>query len=41
MFEISSMLTIAIPEWRHWRRSGVFIINFGIFIDDFEQLNTG
>ena len=27
-FEISSKLTIKIPERRHWHRSGIFIINF-------------
>ena len=26
--EICSYLTIKTPEWRHWRRSGVFIVNF-------------
>ena len=26
--EICSKLTIKTPEWRHWRRSGVFIVNF-------------
>ena len=26
--EICSMLTIKIPERRHWRRSGIFIVNF-------------
>ena len=26
--EICSKLTIKIPERRHWRRSGIFIINF-------------
>ena len=26
--EISSKLTIKTPEQRHWRRSGVFIVNF-------------
>ena len=28
-YEISSKLTIKTPEWRHLRRSGVFIVNFG------------
>ena len=23
-----SKLTIKIPKWRHWRRSGIFIVNF-------------
>ena len=27
-FDISSELTIKTPERRHWRRSGVFIVNF-------------
>ena len=22
------MLTMKIPEWRHWRRFGIFIVNF-------------
>ena len=26
--EICSKLTIKLPERRHWRRSGVFIVNF-------------
>ena len=26
-----SKLSIKTPEWRHWRRSGVFIINFEHF----------
>ena len=26
--EIFSKLTIKTPEWRHWRRSGVFIVKF-------------
>ena len=29
-----SKLTIKIPERRHWRRSGIFIVNF-------EQVNSG
>ena len=28
MCEICSKLTIKTPERRHWRRSGVFIVNF-------------
>ena len=28
MCEIWSKLTIKTPEWRHWRRSGVFNVNF-------------
>ena len=28
MCEICSELTIKTSEWRHWRRSGVFIVNF-------------
>ena len=31
--EICSKLTIKTPEWRYWRRSGVFIVNF-------EQVNA-
>ena len=27
-FEICSKLTIKIPERRHWRRSGIFMVNF-------------
>ena len=26
--EICSKLTIKTPEWRHWRRSIIFIVNF-------------
>ena len=26
--EICSKLTMKIPDWRHWRRSDVFIVNF-------------
>ena len=26
--EMCSKLTIRIPELRHWRRSGIFIVNF-------------
>ena len=26
--EICSKLTMKIPERRHWRRSGIFIVNF-------------
>ena len=33
-YEICSKLTIKIPERRHWRRSGIFIVNF-------EQVNAG
>ena len=28
MCEIHSKLTMKTPEWRRWRRSGVFIVNF-------------
>ena len=28
MCEIYLKLTMKIPEWRHWRRFGVFIVNF-------------
>ena len=46
--EISSELTLKAPEWRHWRRFGVFIVNFEhisqvfrrILIVNFEQLNV-
>ena len=34
MCEICSKLTIKTPERRHWRRSGVCIVNF-------EQVNAG
>ena len=41
-----SMLTINTPEWRHWRCSGVFIVDFEdaspffiVFIDDLERVN--
>ena len=27
-YEICSKLTIKTPEWRHRRRSGIFIVNF-------------
>ena len=30
--EICSELTIKTPEWRHWRRSGVFIVNFELIL---------
>ena len=37
-------LTIKTPEWRHWRRSGVFIVNFEHFSSvsfiDFKQINA-
>ena len=26
--KICSKLTVKIPEWRYWRRSDVFIVNF-------------
>ena len=42
--EVCSKLAIKIPERRHWRRSGIFIVNFehtwrrsGIFIVNFEH----
>ena len=28
VYEICSKLTIKMPERRHWRRSGIFIVNF-------------
>ena len=45
--EICSKLTIKAPEWRRWRRSGVFIVNFehvshltsSVFLVDFKQVN--
>ena len=45
--EICSLLTIETPERRHWRRSGVSIVNFehilhlfsSVSTDDFEQVN--
>ena len=47
-FEIFSKLKIKIPERRHWRYSGVFIVNFehfslvcsSISIVNFEQVNA-
>ena len=46
--EICSKLTIKIPERRHCRRSGIFIVNFEHFtpsstvsIVNFEQVNAG
>ena len=46
--EICSKLTIKIPEQRHWRRSGVFVVNFErislcscVSIVNFEQVNAG
>ena len=45
--EISSKLTIKIPERRHWRRSSIFIFNSEhishllIEIDNFEQVIPG
>ena len=47
-FEIFSKLKIKIPERRHWRCSGVFIVNFEHFslvcscisIVNFEQVNA-
>ena len=43
--EIRSKLKIKSPERRHWRRSGVFIVNFEHFsrffsIVEFEQVNV-
>ena len=41
-------LTIKIPEQRHWRRTGVFLVNFVrisniflVLILDFEQMLAG
>ena len=47
--EICSKLTIKTPEQHHWRRSGVFIVNYGTYftpyssvsIINFEQVNAG
>ena len=46
--EICSKLTLKTPETLHWRRSGVFTVNFEIFhtfssvsIVDFEQVLAG
>ena len=46
--EICSKLTIKIPEQRHWRRSGVFVVNFerislcsSVSIVNFEQVHAG
>ena len=42
-----SQLTIKTPDRRHWRRSGVFIVNFehtpcsSVSIVNFEQVNSG
>ena len=44
--EICSRLTIQTPEQRHWRRSGVFIVNYehitfsSVSIVNFEQVNA-
>ena len=44
--KICSKLTMKTPERRHWRRSGVFIVNFehisyfSFFIVDFQQVNA-
>ena len=46
-YEICSNLTIKITEWRHWHRSGVFIVRtyftpcFTVSLVNFEQLNAG
>ena len=47
--EICSKLTIKTPERRHWRRFGVFIVNFehishlcsSVSIVNFEHVNAG
>ena len=49
MCKISSKLTIKTSELRHWRHSGVLIVNFfkkiihcsGVFIEHFKLANTG
>ena len=38
-YELYSKLTISEP--RYWRGSGVFIVNFNIYIVDFELVNAG
>ena len=48
MCEICSELTVEIPEGRHWRRSGVFIVklwtyfipSFSVSMVNFEQVNA-
>ena len=48
-YEICSKLTIKTPKRRHWRRFGVFIVNFehishlcsSVSIASFEQVNVG
>ena len=46
MFEICSKLIIKTSERRHWRRSGVFIVNFEhishflVFVFYFEHANV-
>ena len=48
--EICSKLTIKILERHHWRRSGIFIVNFEhishlisvlVFVVNIEQVNAG
>ena len=46
--EICLKLTIKTPEWRQWRRSGVFIVNFEhnsylalVFLFNFEYVIGG
>ena len=47
--EICSKLAIRIPERHHWRRSGIFIVNFWTYLTpcssvsvvNFEQVNAG
>ena len=48
MCKICSELTIKTPEGRHWRRSGVFIVNLeqilqysSVSTGDLEQVNAG
>ena len=48
IWEICPKFTMKTPEWRHWRRSGVFIVNFeqisqcfGVPVVDFDQVNIG
>lgn len=40
MCEISSKLTVKVPDQRYWRRSAIFIVSFECIVD-FEQVNAG
>ena len=42
--KICPKLTVKTPKRRHWRRSGVLIVNFehiSLLVLDFEQINAG